>query len=746
MDRLLMYLSESVLCLAVFYLAYGLVLRKKVQHRLVRFFLLGSVVLSLVLPLHPVVLRIDRRSVPTAETIRTINNLKSDYKSFLSGPADRSGHRSTAMTKLQQEPEMVVFSRPAQSRIRLNALSWKEMVILVYFAGVLFVFLRIVVQLIQIFRMIRTGFREQKAGITYVVLKGDSSAFSFGRYLFVSASILENQAMTGILDHEKAHIRQGHSYDLILTEFLCVLTWFNPVSWMLRNSLKKVHEYLADQEIAGKGYDMVAYQTLLLNNLISPPGLALSSAFHFKSLKQRLAMITRHQLQTPKKYRMIQTVPVVLILLLSLAIGTIISCSEHKKPSFSILTIEGKGTYNNGSTAGIGYSLKADSARPTAMLVREGDLLLPEGPCFFYPGDQVSSYALNEQHGVTFNRGKIFAIEFSKDKKYPFPLDSLILMDLSELRSVSIGKEIPSRLIPYITAIAAKKPEVTLMLESTDRTALDLAALFSPDCVVLEDFPEEGIESLPFIRSVTMLAVAGPNTAWTDQLPPLPKLKRLMLTDLKKTSLIQKDVFAKNPQIETLILYDCNASDYSFLDPLKKLKSFTFLNIDSTFDLIHIKDLHALTRLCILAEKTKNWSIAGKFSKLEWLMVCSDIRQNDFDVLLARQSKLNVLELIECDSLKNLQAITQLKDLKALTISGKDFDRQSVLKVKGLDYLSLSGEAMKDEEFTQQLKEAMPGCTIVPNDGFCMGSGWFIFFLPLFLLIVSIRKRFIRHG
>jgi hypothetical protein len=180
-----------------------------------------------------------------------------------------------------------------------------------------------------------------------------------------------------------------------------------------------------------------------------------------------------------------------------------------------------------------------------------------------------------------------------------------------------------------------------------------------------------------------------------------------------------------------------------FLKALKKLKSLSILNFDYDVDVAYVKDLPALTRLSVLGNNILNFSTISEVPKLQWLSLCGDFTQSDFNFIVSKQPKLEVLELIEGDSIKNLKTLTQLTNLKALSITGKDFDWKSVLEVKGLSYLSLPSEALKDPEDAAMFKKAFPNCTIVPNDGFCMGSGWLILFLPLVFAISFFRIRYL---
>lgn len=88
--------------------------------------------------------------------------------------------------------------------------------------------------------------------------------FSFGRRIFLPAERLTESAERMIVMHEQAHIRLGHSAEGMLMEVCCRLLWFNPFVWMARKELRNVQEFEADRQVLDAGTEILAYQTLLL--------------------------------------------------------------------------------------------------------------------------------------------------------------------------------------------------------------------------------------------------------------------------------------------------------------------------------------------------------------------------------------------------------------------------------------------------------------------------------------------------
>ena len=107
----------------------------------------------------------------------------------------------------------------------------------------------------------------------------------------------ESRDYSQILEHENAHVSQGHTFDILFTELVIVFLWFNPVLWLLKRSILLNHEYLADKSSIKGSPGIKEYQYKLLNLQTSLMNVPL--AHNFSSLiKNRIVMINKKP--TPK--------------------------------------------------------------------------------------------------------------------------------------------------------------------------------------------------------------------------------------------------------------------------------------------------------------------------------------------------------------------------------------------------------------------------------------------------------------
>jgi TonB family protein len=95
-----------------------------------------------------------------------------------------------------------------------------------------------------------------------------------------------------MLAHELEHVRQGHSFDVIILELLTAFQWFNPFMWMLRRAIRENHEYLADQAVLNSGVSRGEYKKLLINQFVGGQ-LIIANNFNYSIIKNRIKMMSK---------------------------------------------------------------------------------------------------------------------------------------------------------------------------------------------------------------------------------------------------------------------------------------------------------------------------------------------------------------------------------------------------------------------------------------------------------------------
>lgn len=261
MGTFLVYILKSSLCLALFYLFYRLLLSKETFHRFNRIALLGVMLISCLLPLI-------RVTVDQATVVNT--------------------------SVMLVEEDMLMYPWEMQAVVQEEAaFPWREWLVAVYFLGILFFLLRNFLSLGYVFYLIRhSRCRRMENGICLVVHQAGFAPFSWMKYIVISQTDLDENG-TDILTHEEAHIRNGHSWDLLLVELCVWLQWFNPAAWLLKQELQNVHEYEADEAVLRQGIDAKRYQMLLIKKAVGARLYSIANSFNHSSLKKRITMMIR---------------------------------------------------------------------------------------------------------------------------------------------------------------------------------------------------------------------------------------------------------------------------------------------------------------------------------------------------------------------------------------------------------------------------------------------------------------------
>jgi TonB family protein len=141
----------------------------------------------------------------------------------------------------------------------------------------------------------------------------DHPPFSFWPYAVIPRKIIENGDAEDIITHENAHIRQGHTFDLIICELYTSLFWFNPFAWLLKRSVRLNHEFLADQELTRCTADVKNYQYRLLNIPEEFNRIQLAHSFN-NLIKNRIVMINKKQTHAYVAMKILLIIPVVALI------------------------------------------------------------------------------------------------------------------------------------------------------------------------------------------------------------------------------------------------------------------------------------------------------------------------------------------------------------------------------------------------------------------------------------------------
>ncbi len=275
MEDWLLYSLQSAGVLAVFYLFYKVLLSRETFHRFNRAVLLLSVALAAVLPLCRITF------------YREVEMVLPDVSD----------------TPLQL-PVTAAQEGAFDVEARIGAVGW------IYLCGVAGYLLYGLVSAGAIVRLLREGrtFRFGRHGVRLVLHKRKEAPFSWIRWIVLSEHDFGTAARP-IVTHESAHLRSGHSWDLIAADLLGAVQWFNPAMWLVRAELRALHEYEADAAVLRSGADAREYQLLLIKKAVGARWCSVANSFNHSKLKNRITMMLRKKSSARTALRALYLVP-----------------------------------------------------------------------------------------------------------------------------------------------------------------------------------------------------------------------------------------------------------------------------------------------------------------------------------------------------------------------------------------------------------------------------------------------------
>lgn len=219
---------------------------------------------------------------------------------------------------------------------RVNSFDFIDSIVWIYFLFALIFLMRSLIRIASTLLIIRKGTLINSKFPRIVVSDSEHPAFSFFPFVVIPNGIYEDSGYGDILEHERTHVRQGHTFDLLLCELSIAFQWFNPFIWLIRRSILLNHEYLADNVSIKNSSNSKEYQYKLLNIPVRFSPIPLTHNFS-SSIKKRLVMINKKPTRNFAALKNVLLLPVAAILFILFSFknetGSLINSSQE--PLFS---------------------------------------------------------------------------------------------------------------------------------------------------------------------------------------------------------------------------------------------------------------------------------------------------------------------------------------------------------------------------------------------------------------------------
>ena len=326
------YLIESGVSLSLFALVYFLFLRRETFFSINRWFLLVSIGFSAVLPLLHIPFYAPQPTVLAEVTVTPYVNLLSTITVYGGG--------------FTQSTETFVLNYSLFGYV--------------YLIGVVLFAIKFFIQLFQIGRLIRQNRVIPEGKIKLVALDKEISPFSFLNYIFVGQNLQNTNGWEKMLEHERQHIRQGHTFDVLLLEFIAIVQWFNPFFWMFRRALRENHEFLADQAVISHGTAPSWYKQILINQYVGDQ-IVIANNFNYSLIKIRIKMMSKIKSRKIANVKVLVGIVLAACLVAGFAFDQNVTVAQNPQPATQSKTIivDGKKVQLSGDAAGIEKLFKA---------------------------------------------------------------------------------------------------------------------------------------------------------------------------------------------------------------------------------------------------------------------------------------------------------------------------------------------------------------------------------------------------
>ena len=270
----MMIFLKIILCSSLLLAGYYLFLQKEKMYGFNRFYLLFSLVFSYTVPFISI----------QSETSKPSNRLQ------------------TTIEATQQ----IINITPKQ-----ESFNWMNLIWIIYGTVTLIFLTRTIISYVKIKNLKGEKMIYQNQNI--IITNEPISPFSFWNTIYLGKNyLIENKIDSRIFLHEKSHLEQKHSIDIIIVEIIKAFTWFNPSVYFYKKAIITNHEFLADESVLKNDFTIKDYQNLILEEIISSQNYNLTHTFNFKNTKKRFIMMNAKKSKITDLKKVI-SIPVLMI-------------------------------------------------------------------------------------------------------------------------------------------------------------------------------------------------------------------------------------------------------------------------------------------------------------------------------------------------------------------------------------------------------------------------------------------------
>ena len=381
------YIYKMIALSAIFILLYFVFLEKEKNHRFKRFYLLSSALFSVFIPL----ISITYGSIEVVENINPNNS------------------------------ELMIL--PETKLVESSIFTTENMLWAIYIVGFSLLFLKFSWGIFKLIKEIKFSEKIKQDHYQFILKQNKFTPYSFWNAIFLNKSdFLEGKIDYKIILHEKAHVNQKHSIDVIFTEIMLCVFWFNPTFYFYRKAIVTNHEFLADEVVLSQNNDIISYQKLILDELISEK-ILFTHPFNLHNTKKRIVMMT-NKLTKIAKLKSYLTLPISALLFFAFVEKVPAKIENTVNKSLQKIVKKGEAQFSETQVSNIEksafknemISIKKDTIKPKKQKVKkvkeENTEMIPPPP----PVEKIESQTQAEFPGGNAALGQKFIENFDSSK------------------------------------------------------------------------------------------------------------------------------------------------------------------------------------------------------------------------------------------------------------------------------------------------------------------------------------------
>ena len=311
MAAFILYLIKATICLTVFSVFFRLLLMKETFFRFTRMVLLSGLIICSVLPLVKI------KTSQNYSIQEPITYLGEMFLSEKIVEENNIHYTKNEAFNANHNPEINIITTTDSNKSA--KVSWYTIGLMIYWTGFGLMVLRFLISFVRIRQLISKSKLVDRDGYKLAITDKNVMPFSFFRYVVLSENDYADNPNEIIL-HEKMHMRSRHNLDVLFSELLLMVHWFNPMVWLLSHDLREIHEYEADNAVICKGIDATKYQLLLVKKAVGERRFtSVVNSFNQSKIKNRITMMLRKESSKWARIKALIVVPLAAVMLIAFA-------------------------------------------------------------------------------------------------------------------------------------------------------------------------------------------------------------------------------------------------------------------------------------------------------------------------------------------------------------------------------------------------------------------------------------------